>query len=162
MVKWLEKGLIKVEDVFSYTNSNMKLPEECVQDMIQSCRRTFEEAIRKKPTIARNKKRIGNERTLKALLLCNDGNYFLTESGTFDVINDIFVSRKDLEVDCFVLYTINQVSRMPNDDTDWMLWYPSYNVSAPDELCAFINWLGVEFNTLQHQIWNYKYRADGS
>lgn len=147
MVKWLEKGLIKVEDVFSYTNGSMRLPEECIQDMVQSCRRTFEEAIRKgNRQLRETKKRIGNEKTLKALLLCNDGNYFLTEKGTFDVINDIFASRKDLETDCFILYTINQVSRMPNDETDWMLWYPSYHIGAPDVLCAFINWLGIEFN----------------
>lgn len=148
MTKWLEKGFIKVEDLFSYTSGNRSLPEECIQDMIQSCRKTFEEAIRKgNRQLRETKNRIGNDKTLKVLLLCNDGNYFLNEAGTFAIINDIFASRKDLEVDCFVLYTINQVSRMPNDDIDWMLWYPSYHISSPDELCAFINWLGVEFNT---------------
>lgn len=80
------------------------------------------------------------------MLICNDGNYFFTDQQAFDIINHIHASLPDLEIDCFVLFTINQTSRIPDSEIDWSFWMPSYHPRATDELCAFINEIGRKIN----------------
>ena len=145
--KWLSEGKLKKVDIIPIMLVKKAIPFECLEELLQLCRNTLQTIIKKaNRQLRETKKEIGNEKTEKVLLICNDGNYFLSDQQAFDVINHIHASLPELEIDCFVLFTVNQTSRIPNNELDWAFWAPAYNVNASDALCNFINELGKNFH----------------
>lgn len=144
--KWMTDGIIRKVDIIPIMLGKKQLPTECSDELLQLCRNTFQTIIKKaNRQLRETKKKIGNTKTENVLLICNDGNYFLSDIAMYEVMNHVLASIPELEIDCFVLFTVNQTSRVPDNDIDWSFWAPSYNTKATDQLNAFINDFGKYF-----------------
>ena len=146
--KWLSNGILKKVDLIPIMLGRKDVPKECLVEIVALCRRTFESCIEKaSEQLNATKKEIGNDRTWKVLFICNDGNYFLDDLKTWGLISTILGIRTEWEIDCCVLFTVNQASRSPESDLDITFWAPSYRSEEPDGLESFINKIGEELFT---------------
>jgi hypothetical protein len=153
--KWLTKGIIKKIDLVPLLLKRKEVPQECLMEVLNLCRRTYETAIEKAhKQLKQTNEKLGNEKTQKVLFICNDGNYFLDDEKAYRLICTILAIRQEWNIDCFVLFTINQVSRVPGSDLDFSFWAPCYGDKAPDDLQSFINRLGTAFNEYYNKKFN--------
>jgi len=61
-----------------------------------------------------------------------------------------------------VMVTVNEYVDVPDDDYARLLWFPSYQESAPDSLVEFVDNLGREwFNFLEQEIGGFDDRREG-
>jgi hypothetical protein len=157
--KWLSEGKLRKVDMIPMMLGKKQLPKECQMELLLLCRNTLQTIIKKgNRQLRETRKQIGNEKTEKVLFICNDGNYFLSDILAFDLINHIHALLPESEIDCFVLFTVNQTSRIPNSEIDWSCWMPAYGSKASDNLCSFINDFGKRF----HEFYNFKFNITNS
>lgn len=153
--KWLNEGFINKSDFIQMFMGKKHLPSECMMELLMLCRRYYETAIKKahKQVVSTNKL-LGNSSTKKVLFLCNDGNYFLSDVHALRTISLILAMNKAWDFDCCVLFTVNQVSRISDNDLDYSFWAPVYKEEeSNDGLQEFINDLGEKL----HHFYNNKF-----
>ena len=145
--KWLEEKLITKADIIAIFLRKKQIPEECLLEMFKLARRTFQKIIEKaNKQLKETKVKVGNTDTKKVLLVCNDGNYLFPNDLLLSLICDIIATRKEIDIDCTIYFTVNQASFIPNSDLDWGLWAPAYGENASEHLHQFVNELGRKFN----------------
>jgi len=145
--KWEKQKLIKRGDKIKLILGQIKFPQKCYSDLVNSCIKTIDRAIYKANKQIEASKKTFSLPTAKGLvLLCNDGNYFLEHAVLIGLIANL-MHRKYLEsdIDGFVYFTINQVSKMPGSELDWTLWTPSYRERDDIVFANFVNELGDKF-----------------
>jgi hypothetical protein len=145
--KWEQKKLIKNEDKFKIILGSKPLPKECYNDLLIACSKTIDRVLHKANKQIQESKRTFSLPNAKGLvLLCNDGNYFIENNMFLGLIADL-MGRKYMEsdIDGFVYFTLNQVSRIPNSELDWSMWTPSYRLANDEVLGNFVNDLGFKF-----------------
>lgn len=145
--KWEEKKLIKQGDKIKILLGSKQLPKECHNDLLISCSKTIDRVLHKANKQIQESKRTFSIPNAKGLvLLCNDGNYFVQNKVFLGLIANL-MGRKYMEsdIDGFVYFTLNQVSRIPNSELDWSMWAPSYRVQNDEVLGDFVNELGFKF-----------------
>ncbi|GAB3166722.1 hypothetical protein [Telluribacter humicola] len=160
--RWIEEKLITKSDIIAIFLRKKQIPEKCLQEMFKLARRTFQKVIEKaNKQLRETKTKAGNADTKKVLMICNDGNYLFPNALLFSLVCDIISTRKEIDIDCTVYFTVNQVSFIPNSDLDWGLWLPAYGENANEHLHQFINDLGLKFNNFYNDtfgIENTEYR----
>lgn len=144
--KWTKDGMLNDESVMQIVLTG-QLPSECKAEMIQAARKTIDRVIyHANKQIIATKTLLGMPDAKGLLLLCNDGNYFLTTLQFIGLICNVMENKyMDSEIDGFVYFTINQVSRSNEDEIDHRIWYPVYR-NEEDTLANFVNDLGLVFN----------------
>lgn len=160
--KWLEEKLITKADIIAIFLGKKLIPEECLKGMFKLARRTFQKIIEKANKQLRETTiRIGNNDTQKVLMICNDGNYLFPHNFLFSLICNILSTRKELDIDCTIYFTVNQTTYIPNSELDWSLWIPAYGENAKEDLDIHVNKLGQQFNVFYNkyfEIDNTEYR----
>lgn len=147
--KWIENGWLNDENIKDVLVTG--LPKECRTDMIKAARKTIDRIIHhanKQIIATKSLLNIPNAKGL--LLLCNDGNYFLSPLQFVALICDVMQKKyMESDIDGFVYFTVNQISRSPDDEIDHRIWYPVYR-KEEDPLGDFVNELGSSFNDIYY------------
>jgi hypothetical protein len=145
--KWLSEGVLKKVDIIPILLRRKPIPDECLIEIIKLARKTFQRVIEKaNKQLQSTKEKIGMLTTQKVLMVCNDGNYFFENAVLFALLCDIVATRKEIDLDCVVYFTVNQASHISNSELDWAIWAPAYGERAGEDLQTFINDLGAKFN----------------
>jgi hypothetical protein len=145
--KWVEKGVFdNYEEVRKMLISG-KLPAECYADLTAAARKTIDRTIyHANKQIKATKEILSMQDSKGLLLICNDGNYLLPHLHFIGLICNILENKyADSDIDGFVYFTVNQVSRSQDDEFDHRLWYPVYG-KIEDTFCDFVNDIGTAFN----------------
>ncbi|HLP11157.1 MAG TPA: hypothetical protein VK177_04435 [Flavobacteriales bacterium] len=142
--KWTERGLYTDQTLNMLFNG--ELPVEFKADLIQDARKSIDNVIRKANRQIRETKKILKMKDAMGLvLLCNDGNYFLRNEHYFGLICNLMANKyMQSDIDGILYFTINQVSRSPEDEFDHNVWLPAYR-SDDSSLGDFVNEMGVAF-----------------
>lgn len=145
---WLNKGLIAKSDIIPIFLNRKDLPFECLNDVLESTRNSFQRILKKaNKQLRTTKEKIGNIDTKKFLMICNDGNYFLSHDGILQMIYNILSVRSEMDINCVIYFTVNQAAFIPNSDLDWHLWVPAYDCDEEEnDMAEFVNDLGRDFN----------------
>jgi hypothetical protein len=145
--KWFSEGILNKADIIPVILGRKPIPQECLLEILKLSRRTFQKVIEKANKQLRiTKEKIGNVETQKVLMICNDGNYFFDNATLISLLFNIVATRKEIDIDCVIYFTVNQSSRISNSELDWAVWVPAYNDEAREGLGTFINALGGKFN----------------
>lgn len=143
--KWLAEGMLKKIDLIPIFMGKKAIPEECLADIYKLTKETFQTILKKAhKQLAATKEAIGNDKTYKILLLCNDGNYFLNTDQIILLVHSMLYERQDImNIDCTIYFTVNQISMFHPGDLDRHVWVPGYNdADNTPELPDFVNQLG--------------------
>ncbi len=143
--KWLEQGILKKVDLIPIFMGKKGIPEECLVEIYKLTRETFQTILKKAhKQLAATKEAIGDDKTYKVLLLCNDGNYFLSADQIILLVHSMLYERKDImHIDCTIYFTVNQVTMFHPGDLDRHVWVPGYDdIDNSPGLQDFVNDLG--------------------
>jgi hypothetical protein len=145
--KWFSENTLKKTDIIPIFLGRKPIPQECLLEILKLSRRTFQKIVEKaNKQLRETKSKIGDIKIQKVLMICNDGNYFFDNATLFSLLCDIIGTRKEIEIDCLIYFTVNQSSQIPNSELDWAIWAPAYGENARENLELFINDLGRTFN----------------
>lgn len=144
--KWTAKGIFKDKKTIKQLMRYRQLPKECIHDLVQAVRKTIDRIVHHaNKQIHETKKELNMLQASGLLLLCNDGNYFLNNIQFMDLICNIMMCKyMNSDIDGFVYFTVNQVTRSQEDELDHIIWIPSYRKDG-DVLGNFVNNLGKDF-----------------
>jgi len=154
--KWISKGFMTGEDLSEYTFRGKKLPQKCIEDLVERASKTIERAIYKADKqIKETKKTFNKPNANGILILINDGNYFFTSQGFLVVISTLLGRKfKNPSFDVIIYLTINQATYKEDSELDHNIWVPIYtkinekgDTIVSDELHSFVNAFGEKFLT---------------
>ena len=160
--KWLKNGKITQEEFKDYVFKEKKLPQKCIEDLIERASKTIERAIYKaNKQIEETKKTFNKENSNGVIFLINDGNYFFTNEGFLAVISNLIGRKfKDSSFDVIVYLTVNQVTQKEDSELDYSVWVPIYTkvdevgeTIVSHELHKFVNDFGRKF---LNEFWTLK------
>jgi hypothetical protein len=146
--KWFDDGTLRKVDIIPIFLNRKQIPESCLTEINKLTRRTFQKIIHKaNKQLFETKKNLGDEKTMKFLMLCNDGNYFLSHNQILSVACDLLATRKEWDIDCLIYFTVNQGSMFEFGDLDRHVWVPFYGFETEEEntISEFVNRLGRDF-----------------
>lgn len=150
----LEKKFITHEQIMGYVFKGEKLPDECLNKMIEKASNTIERAIYKaNKQIEVTKKTFSMEAAAGIIFLLNDGNYFFTIEGFLSVISNIIARKfKNSAFDVIVYLTVNQSLCNSQNNLDYGYWVSIYtkvnnngDTIISEEVFNFVNELGRKF-----------------
>jgi hypothetical protein len=145
--KWIEEKLISKSDILAIFLRKKQIPEECLQQLFNLTRKTFQRIIEKaNKQLKQSKEILGTPNSQKIVMICNDGNYLFPHHLLFSLFCSIIEDRKEIDIECSIYFTVNQTSRIPDSDLDWRLWMPAYSPLAAENMHLFVNDLGRAFN----------------
>lgn len=145
--KWLVNGTLRKVDLIPIMLGRKIIPDICIDEILHLTRNSFQTLLKKANKQLRvSKKEIGNEATKKVLMVCNDGNYFLSHGQIYHLICTLMLDQTNLDIDAFIYFTLNQSSQYDGDERDIHVWLQAYQDMEKDpQLVTFIDQLSKRY-----------------
>jgi len=145
---WLSEKKLAKADIIPVLIGLKELPEACYLDVFGAVRKTLQRIVGKAhKQLIETKKVLGNDQTKTMLIVCNDGNYFLSHDVLFSTLENLLSDRKEIHIDCLIYFTLNQLSKIEGSELEWIVWLPSYARESKEGLQQFVNELGAKYFT---------------
>jgi hypothetical protein len=159
MEKWFDDGTLRKVDIIPIFLNRKQIPESCLVEIDKLTRRTYQKIIHKaNKQLHETKNKLGNEKTMKFLMLCNDGNYFLSHKDILSIACNLLATRKEWNIDCLIYFTVNQGSMFELRDLDRHVWVPFYGFEDEEGNTTqqFVNQLGRDFWKFMNEKFGYE------